>query len=128
MLCYNVLDLLEVIIIKELNIKLLKNNNEVLNSNVFYNKNDNIIDFVLDDMNCILIPEDNKITFKKENKDYIFKLILGDINSSEIFLKEQNASFDIKVEDGSFSIIDNKIVLNYQLETDYNTSIIEILL
>ena len=109
-----------------INIKLLKNNEEILNNTVDYSKEFDKILFEVDGMNCYIIKKEDEITFQRENDEYRFNLVIGNNNKCELYLKDKDLLFPIQVDDGSFEIIDNKIIIYYLLESLDEANTIEI--
>ena len=56
-------------------------------------------------------------TFLRENNEYIFYLDIKN-KKCKIELKKEELSFDVLVEECSMEVKDNKIVLEYFIETD----------
>ncbi len=94
---------------------LIKGEDKVLESIVLGNIIDNIISFKIEDMlNTIDI---NKEFFIRENDEY--KFFLDFLNKSCILtLKKENYSLDINVDKCNFEVFDNKIIIDYYIETD----------
>lgn len=129
MICYNVCVIGVVHIKNKLNMKLYKNNNLVLDKNNidYLNKFDKIL-FEIDNYPHYLIINDKGIIFSRETEDYLFYLEINDNNKCHITLKEEQATFPINVEEAIINKEDNKITINYQLESDDEITTIEFIL
>ena len=126
MLCYNVfVNQLEVI---PINIKLFKNNEIILDKNVDFKKEFDKILFEIDEMKCLIEIKDNKLLCQRENEDYKFNLSIGDNNKCDIYLKKEDALFDIEVDDATFYKEDNKIIIYYMIESLDEANKVEITL
>lgn len=115
-----------IIIRNTLNFKLLKNN--IINiekNNVAYLKKVDKILFEMDESKYELSISNNNMYFIKESTDSIIKI---SNNSSIIYLKEHNVTFDINVEYLKYKIIDNKYIIEYKLESDAENTKIEIII
>ena len=129
MLCYNVCVIGVIHIKNKLDMKLYKNNNLVLDKNnvEYFNKFDKIL-FEIDNDSYYLINNEKEFTFSRETNDYIFELIIGNDNKCNLTLKSEDAIFPINVEDATINKEDNKVIINYQLETDDEITTIEFIL
>ena len=129
MICYNVCVIGVVHIKNKLNMKLYKNNNLVLDKNNidYLNKFDKIL-FEIDNYPHYLINNEDKIVFQRETEDYLFYLELTNDNKCHITLKKEQLTFPINVEDASINKDNNKLIINYQLESDDEITTIEFIL
>ncbi len=74
-------------------------------------------EFFLDNIiNSIYITD--RLIFIRESDEYSFKLEISDISSCELFLKQENKSFNIGVINAHYNISNDKIEFCYKLETD----------
>ncbi len=92
-------------------------NNEEVYKDTFENKLNNerkIVFNMLDYETTINIEEK---TFFRENKEYIFFLDLQK-KSCKVKLKKEGITFDVSVEEGSMEVLDDKIIIEYFIETD----------
>ncbi len=98
-----------------LNVKFFKGDRLVFTKKVHANYDDKIITFWLDEMlNKIDIE---KQLFMRENDDY--KFFLDFFNKSCILtLKKENYSLDIMVDRCDFKVLNQKIVIDYLIDTD----------
>lgn len=128
MLCYNVC-VIGVIHINKLNMKLYKNDNLVLDKNdiEYFNNFDKIL-FEIDNDSYSIINNEKNFSFSRTTNDYLFELSIGEQNKCNLTLKNENAAFPIKVEDATFIKDNNKLFINYQLETDDELTTIEFIL
>ena len=96
---------------------------------VSYDTYDNIIKYNLDDVaNTLELLEDGVI-FTRENDEYLFNLKLSkDQNTCRYLLKELDSYIDIVVDDGQIIKEDNKLTINYQIESDDEFTTIELFL
>lgn len=106
--------------------KLYKNNNLILNKNNidYSNKFDKIV-FEIDKYSHYLIINNKGIVFSRETEDYLFYLEIKDDNKCNITLKKEQVTFPINVEEAKINRQDNKIIINYQLESDDELTTIE---
>ena len=112
---------------EELNFKLYKNNSLIISkNNVAYFKNFDKILFGIDKSKFFLILKENNIILEKEDEESIFHIELGSENNCNITLKNENVTFDIKIEKQSLKIYQKKVILEYLLETDDENTKIEI--
>ena len=112
-----------------LNMKLYKNNNLVLDkNNIAYSNNSDKILFEIDKYPHYLIINNDGITFQRETEDYLFYLEINNNNKCSITLKKEQATFPINVEEAIISKEDNKLTINYQLESDDEFTTIEFIL
>ena len=129
MICYNVCVIGVIHIKNKLDMKLYKNNILVLDKNNidYSNKFDKIL-FEIDNDSYYLINNEKEVVFSRETKDYLFELNIGKDNTCNLTLKSENAIFPIKVEDATINKENNKVLINYQLETDDEVTTIEFIL
>ena len=109
--------------------KLYKNNNLVLDKNNidYLNKFDKIL-FEIDKYPHYLINNEDKIVFQRETEDYLFYLEITDNNKCHITLKKEQLTFPINVEEATINKDNNKLTINYQLESDDELTTIEFIL
>lgn len=101
-----------------------KNNNiEKEISNIIKKNNTYIIQDEDINMNIII---DSELILTRENDEFSFKLIIGLENKCIYKLKKYDLIYDIKVIDASYNILDNKIEINYHIESDDAFNKIEI--
>lgn len=103
---------------------LYKNNQEIFKDKYLNkDKNQNIISFEFLDYSTLLNIEEE--TLIRENAEYKFFL---DIKNKEcmITLKNENIEFDVEVEFCELNIKNNKIILEYMIETDDTKNRLEI--
>lgn len=108
-----------------LSLKLLKNEEEILNKeNISYRIKKNDIEFVCDDVNYIVRISNIDAFFVRESEEFKFVL---DIRNNECFykLKETNTLLEIKVLQCSAIILENKFIIEYELETEEGLNKIE---
>lgn len=93
-----------------------KNNEEIYQS-AFENKsnNDRKIRFTMLEYETTIDIEEK--TFLRENNEYIFFLDLKN-KSCKVELKQEGISFDVSVEEANMEILNDKIVIEYFIETD----------
>ena len=94
---------------------LIKGEDIILENTVNGSNINNIISFKLEDIvNTIDL---NREIFIRENDEY--KFFLDFLNKSCILtLKKENYSLDINVDKCSFEVFNNKIIINYFIDTD----------
>lgn len=92
-------------------------NNEEIYQNTFINKakNNKELQFNMLDFDTIINLE--KETFLRENNEYMFYLDIKN-NICKIELKKEELTFDINVEEASMEVLNDKIILEYFIETD----------
>lgn len=97
-------------------------NDKEINEDII-NMIDNKATFNLNDIINTITLDNNNIIIERENEEYYFAIDF--IRKKSIYkLKDYNLEFDIPVIIANYSIKDNKIELNYQLES--NESLITI--
>ena len=107
--------------------KLYKNNNLIIDkNNIAYSNNFDKILFEIDEDSYYITNNDNLFILNKDTNDYIFNLEISNDNKCDITLKKENAIFPIMVEEAMINKEDNKITIYYQLETDDESTTIEI--
>ena len=127
MICYNVCVIGVIHIKNKLNMKLYKNNNLIIDkNNIAYSNNFDKILFEIDEDSYYITNNDNLFILNKETNDYVFNLEISNDNKCDITLKKENAIFPIMVEEAMINKEDNKITIYYQLETDDESTTIEI--
>lgn len=92
-------------------------NNEEVYRNTFKNniKNDNKLEFnMLDYYTIINLKEE---TFFRENEEFIFFLDIKN-KKCQLNLKEENITFDVSVEECNISFYEEKVIIEYFIETD----------
>lgn len=110
---------------KSLNFKLLNNTKEIINKDVNYFESGNILNFKVDE-DLYEYDKSNNILKKRDNEKELtinFKEKLIIIN-----LLSNNIKIDYPMETSSIKKDENKVILNYTLESDStieNTIIIE---
>lgn len=110
-----------------LNIKLLKNNNVKLEkNNVAYSDYFDKILFEIDKTSFYFLPKEKEIIFHKEDAESIFDILIGNQSNCQLTLKEYNKTFIINIIKSSYKKINNKHIINYQLESDEEDTTIEI--
>lgn len=110
-----------------LNLKMFKNNNQIIDkNNVAYSKKFDKILFESDDNKYELECKSNDYILTKENDESIINIIFKDNPKCSIYLKEYNLNLDVIVEYYKVLTNDNKYTFIYQLETDDEATTIEI--
>ncbi len=112
-------NLLDFTLYKQDNVQLLKN------SVAYFKKIDKIL-FEVDESAFELKVDNNDIYLKKETSEYIFILDSNQDNAI-LTLKQENISFDILIEYINIDIKDNMYTIEYKLESDEDSTKIEIL-
>lgn len=93
-----------------------KNNEEVYKDTFANNLNsDRKIVFNMLDYETVIDIEEK--TFLRENKEYIFFLDLKN-KSCKVELKQEGITFDVSVEEGNMEVLNDKIIIEYFIETD----------
>lgn len=115
---------------KKLTLKLYKNNNLVIDKqDITYNMIENKITFTIDNTDNTIYLLKEELILERSTEEYHFSLnINSQQNSCQYYLKELDSTFDILVEDATYSKKDNLIDIYYQIETDDETTHIEITL
>ena len=109
---------------KTLNFKLYKENNlKIMQNNIAYLEKFDKILFELDGSKFQVILKDNYFELIKEDLESIFTL---NNDKSNLLIKENNMSLDIKLEKLCISNINNKYIIEYKLESDEDLTKIEI--
>ncbi len=92
-------------------------NNEEIYKETFENKlkSDQKLLFSMLDFETTIDLEKQTIT--RENEEYIFFLNLKN-KYCKIELKKEDITFDVNVEEASFEILEDKIIIEYFIETD----------
>lgn len=92
-------------------------NNEEVYKDTFENKlnSDRKIVFNMLDYETVIDIEEK--TFLRENKEYIFFLDLKN-KGCKVELKQEGITFDVNVEEGNMEILNDKIIIEYFIETD----------
>lgn len=93
---------------------LYKNNRNIYEQE-FNNENQALYEFNMLDFKTIL--DIKQETFIRENNEYKFFLDIKN-KACLITLKQENLTFDILVEEVNLLVLNNKIVLEYFIETD----------
>ena len=95
---------------------LYKGEEEVLSS-MFATKKDIESTLVFDILEYETTIDIENETFTRENEEYLFLL---DIKNKycKIVLKKEELAFDVSVEECAISVLNNKIVIDYFIETD----------
>lgn len=79
--------------------------------------NNNTYCFLFDVLTQIEQNNDNLI-LKRMDDDYEFTLHIKDESLCNIFLKKENVSFNINVENASYNQENDKLIIKYKIETD----------
>ena len=99
----------------DLSVCLIKGEEVVLKDKVIGSFKNQVLSFKLEDMDNII--DLNKGLFIRENDEYQFYLDF--LNKSCILtLKNENYSLDINVDKCSIEYVDNKVTINYFIDTD----------
>ncbi len=101
---------------KEFTCTFYKNNCEEYQG-IFKNKskNDNKISFMMLDYETIIDIEERNLL--RENEKYIFFLDIKN-KKCKLELKKEEITFDVLVEEANMELINNKIIIEYFIETD----------
>lgn len=101
---------------KEFTCILYKNNKEEYKEK-FKNKskNENKVYFRM--LNFETTIDKVEQTFLRENEEYIFFLDIKN-KKCKVELKKENIAFDVMVEEASMEVLNNKIIIEYFIETD----------
>lgn len=93
-----------------------KNNEEIYKEDLKNKlKSSKKLEFTMLDFETTIDLEEG--TFLRENEEYIFFLNLKNKNCM-VELKQESISFDVMVEEANLEILNDKIVLEYFIETD----------
>lgn len=88
--------------------------NDVVNK---LKKNDEKYEFFLDNIeNSIYITD--RLIFIRKNDEYCFKLEISSNSRCEIYLKNEDKTFNINVKNAKYTKSNEKIAFTYKLETD----------
>ena len=102
--------------LKEFDVIFYKNNEEIYKDTHRNSLNEeNRISFSLLDYDTTI--DLNEETFLRENDEYIFYLDIKN-KKCKIELKKEAISFDVNVEECNMEIKENKVILEYFIETD----------
>ena len=113
---------------KKLDFTLYKQDNvQLLKNNLAYFKKIDKILFEVDDSTFELKVDNNDIYLKKETSEYIFVLD-SKKEHALLTLNKENISFDILIEYINIDIKDNIYNIKYKLESDEESTKIEIIL
>lgn len=112
----------------KLQIKMLKNNNVIFTkSDVPFFIKDTLKEFILDDIITSVEIKNDELILRRENNEFLFTLNISSLkNNCNYFLKETNSSFLIDVDYADYKLEDNKLLINYQIETDDFLTTLEI--
>ena len=112
---------------KKLNFTLYKQDNiQLLKNSVAYFKKIDKILFEVDESSFEINIKNDDIYLKKETSEHIF--ILDSTKKEAILtLKQEKISFDILIEYINIDINNNKYIIEYKLESDEESTKIEIL-
>lgn len=92
-------------------------NNEEIYKDTFKNKIKSDKKLIFDMLEYETTINMEEKTFLRENKEYIFYLDLNN-KSCNVELKQEGITFDVCVEEANMEILQNKIILEYFIETD----------
>ena len=92
-------------------------NNEEVYKDTFKNRLNSDKKIAFDMLEYETTIDIEKKTFLRENKEYIFYLDLKNKNC-KVELKQEGITFDVNVEEGNMEVLNNKIVIEYFIETD----------
>lgn len=92
-------------------------NNEEVYKDTFENKLNSDRKIVFDMLDYETTIDIEEKTFFRENEEYIFYLDLNN-KSCKVELKQVGISFDVSVEEANMEVENDKIVLEYFIETD----------
>ncbi len=95
---------------------LLKNDREI-HKEVYTNKEKEAYRINFNCLNYDTTLDIEAKTFTRENEEYEFFLAIQN-KSCTIHLKQENLDFDIAVDDCNLEMTNNKITLEYSIETD----------
>lgn len=92
-------------------------NNEEIYKETFENKikNDKKLVFSMLDFETTIDIEEQTIT--RENEEYIFFLNLKN-KCCKVELKKEGITFDVNVEEANFEVLNDKMIIEYFIETD----------
>lgn len=79
------------------------------------NKNEKKLNFKM--LNFETTIDKIEQTFLRENEEYIFFLDIKN-KKCKVELKKENIAFDVMVEEASMEVLNNKIIIEYFIETD----------
>lgn len=100
-------------------------NMKAINATLDEKKDYKILIFDLDNIKNMYKIYDNGCILYRENNEFKFKLDTIK-NESTYLLKEVNNLFDIAIENCEYKNLNNKIIIQYQLETDDHLKKIEV--
>lgn len=113
---------------KKLNINLLKNNNLVVSyQNINYQEEDKLISYEIDNVTNSIYIGSKSLVFTRENAEFLFELTIAkDNNKCKYLLKELDNYLDVEVDDANYEQTKDKLIINYQIETDDEFTTVEI--
>ena len=100
------------------------------NDNLIINNKDDMCEFKNNiikykDKDGINVIDLNNKKYERENKEYILKIDFND-NSFNFILKEENHIINSTINNSSFNILDNKIILKYSIDDEEKKIIIQL--
>ena len=112
----------------KLQINILKNDAIIYSkSNVPFLIKDTLKEFNLDNIKTSIDINNDCLFLKRENNEFLFNLIISkEENKCNYLLKETNSNFLIDVDFADYKLENNKLVINYQIETDDFLTTLEI--
>lgn len=113
---------------KKLEINILKNYNIIYSkSNVSFEVKESLKEFILDNIKTSIDIKNDELFLKRENNEFLFDLTISPLKNKCIYtLKETNSSFLIDVDYADYKLDNNKLIINYQIETDDFLTTLEI--
>ncbi len=90
---------------------------ESKNLKAIHNKETNCISFMFEGLNKVILEEE-KLMFQRSNEEYEFTLHIKEESECNFKLIEQDVTFDIIVDTASYKREENKLIINYKIETN----------
>ena len=112
----------------ELGLNILKNNDLIYSKeSIPFIENANSRTFIIDGINMQIDIDNDSLLLKRENEEFFFFLtISSEKNECSYLLKEVDTNFEIKVDYADYKLDKNKLIINYQIETDDFLTTLEI--